>query len=171
MIRLSKLTDYGLVLMTYMGGSQPETVHTARELSLESRVPLPTVSKLLKELLASGLLVSYRGIKGGYSLAREPREISVAEIISALEGPVAFTECSTELSSCELQQCCPIKEHQRMISRVVEGALHQLMLSDLIHPLRLTTIQDARGNLWPAIVSTTPADAKTVSVGDPGSSQ
>jgi DNA-binding IscR family transcriptional regulator len=95
----------------------------------------------------------------------------VAEIISALEGPVAFTECSSELSSCELEQCCPIRDNQRMISRVVEGALHKLMLSDLIHPLKLTTIQDARGNLWPAIVSAAPADAKTASAGDPGRTQ
>ena len=166
MIRLSKLTDYGLVLMTCMGRSRPEKLHTARELSAESRVPLPTVSKILKELLQSGLLVSHRGIKGGYSLAREAGEISVAEIISALEGPVAFTECSSELSSCELQHSCPIRDNQRVISRVVEGALHRLTLSDLIHPLKLTNIQDARGNLWPAIVSATPADAKTVPAGD-----
>ncbi len=153
MIRLSKLTDYGLVLMTLMGRSRTEAVHTARELSAGSRVPLPTVSKILKELLQSGLLISYRGIKGGYSLAREPQDISIAEIISALEGPVAFTECSSELSTCELEQYCPIRDNQRVISRVVEGALHRLMLSDLIHPLKLTTIQDAHGKAWPAIVS------------------
>jgi len=171
MIRLSKLTDYGLVLMTYMGRSRVDELHTARELSAESRVPLPTVSKILKELLQSGLLVSHRGIKGGYILAKDPGEISVAEIISALEGPVAFTECSSELSSCELQQCCPIRDNQRVISRVVEGALHRLTLSDLIHPLKLTNIQDARGNLWPAIASTSPADGKPVSAGDPGRTQ
>ena len=73
MIRLSKLTDYGLVLMTIMGKARADAVHTARELSASSRVPLPTVSKILKELLQSGLLVSYRGINGGYSLVREPR--------------------------------------------------------------------------------------------------
>jgi FeS assembly SUF system regulator len=154
MIRLGKLTDYGLVLLTYMARAQGELLHTARELSAESRLPLPTVSKILKQLLQSGLLVSSRGIKGGYSLAREPREILISEIIAALEGPIALTECSTDLAGiCNLEQCCPIKENQRVINQVVRGALERLSLADLIHPLRLTTIQDAHGKLIPAIVS------------------
>ncbi len=98
MIRLSKLTDYGLVLMSYAARNKGRTVHTARELSLESGLPLPTVSKLLKLLLQAGFLVSHRGTNGGYSLAREPEDISVAEIIAALEGPIALTECSTDIS-------------------------------------------------------------------------
>ena len=154
MIRLGKLTDYGLVLLTYMARAHGEVLHTARELSAESRLPLPTVSKILKQLLQSGLLVSSRGIKGGYSLAREPREISISETIAALEGPIALTECSTDLAGiCNLEQCCPIKENQRVINQVVRGALERLSLADLIHPLRLTTIQDVRGKLIPAIVS------------------
>ena len=75
MIRLGKLTDYGLVLMTHIAQNHDRLLHTARDLAVESRLPLPTVSKLLKELLQGGLLVSHRGIKGGYSLARKPREI------------------------------------------------------------------------------------------------
>ena len=168
MIRLGKLTDYGLVLLTYMArASAPakatalagdsgheESLHTARELAAESRLPLPTVSKILKQLLQSGVLVSSRGVKGGYSLASEPREISIAEVIAALEGPIALTECSTDSSgACGLEQCCPIKNNQRVINRAVRGALENLTLADLIHPLRLTTIQDARGKLIPAIVS------------------
>src|ERR1700680_4655587 len=90
MIRLGKLTDYGLVLMTYIARNHDRSLHTARDLAVESRLPLPTVSKLLKELLQGGLLVSRRGLKGGYSLARKPREISVAEIIAVLEGPIAI---------------------------------------------------------------------------------
>src|SRR2546428_7734506 len=69
MIRLSKLTDYGLVLMSYAARNKGRTVHTARELSLESGLPLPTVSKLLKLLLQAGFLVSHRGINGGCRLA------------------------------------------------------------------------------------------------------
>jgi len=168
-IRLGKLTDYGLVLLSCMArvhtpatartavAGNPghgELLHTARELSAESRLPLPTVSKILKQLLQSGLLVSCRGIKGGYSLARAPREISISEIIAALEGPIALTECSTDLGgSCDLERCCPIKENQRVINQVVRGALENLNLADLIHPLRLTSIQDARGKRIPAIVS------------------
>ena len=153
MIRLGKLTDYGLVLLTYIARAHAESLHTARELAAESRLPLPTVSKILKQLLQSGVLVSSRGMKGGYALAREPREISISEVIADLEGPIALTECSTDLSGCDLEQCCPIKNNQKVINAVVRGALERLTLADLIHPLRLTTIQDARGNLIPAITS------------------
>ena len=97
MIRLSKLTDYGLVLMSYVARSGGG-LHTARGLAAESGLPLPTVSKVLKTLLQSGFLVSHRGINGGYNLARGAQEISVAEIIAALEGPIALTECSTDIS-------------------------------------------------------------------------
>ena len=154
MIRLGKLTDYGMVLMTYIARNRDRSRHTARDLALESRLPLPTVSKLLKELLQGGLLVSHRGIKGGYILAREPREISVAEIIAVLEGPIALTECSTDISGlCDLEPCCPIMNNQRIISQAVRGALGSVMLSDLIQPLRLSMIRDARGNLVPTIGS------------------
>jgi FeS assembly SUF system regulator len=152
MIRLGKLTDYGLVLMTYIARNHDRSLHTARDLAVESRLPLPTVSKLLKELLQGGVLVSHRGIRGGYSLARKPREISVAEIIAVLEGPIALTECSTDISGlCDLEPCCPIKNNQRIISQAVRGALDNVMLSDLIQPLRLTTIRSTRGNLVPTI--------------------
>jgi FeS assembly SUF system regulator len=152
MIRLGKLTDYGLVLMTYIARNHDGSLHTARDLAAESRLALPTVSKLLKELLQGGLLVSHRGIKGGYSLAKTPREISVAEIIAVLEGPIALTECSTDISGvCDLEPCCPIKNNQRIISQAVRGALAGVMLSDLIQPLQLTMIRGARGNLVPTI--------------------
>src|SRR5216684_4192494 len=148
MIRLGKLTDYGLVLMTHMAQNHDRLLHTARDLAVESRLPLPTVSKLLQ----GGLLVSHRGIKGWYSLARKPREISVAEIIAVLEGPIALTECSIDISGlCDLEPCCPIKDNQRIISQVVRGALDKVMLSDLSQPLHLTTIRNPRGNLVPTI--------------------
>ena len=152
MIRLGKLTDYGLVLMTCIARNHEQSLHTARDLAMESRLPLPTVSKLLKELLQSGLLISHRGMRGGYSLAKAPHDISVAEIVAALEGPIALTECSTDISGlCDLERYCPIKSNQRIISQVVRGALEKVMLSDLIQPLQLTAIKDARGNVVPTI--------------------
>jgi FeS assembly SUF system regulator len=152
MIRLGKLTDYGLVLMSYVAQSGNQTLHTARGLAEQSRLPLPTVSKLLKVLLQSGFLTSHRGTKGGYSLAREAREISVADIISALEGPIGLTECTTdEVGLCDLEPSCPIKRNQQMISQVVRGALEKLTLADLIHPLQLIAIRDASGKLVPGL--------------------
>jgi FeS assembly SUF system regulator len=152
MIRLGKLTDYGLVLMNHMAGQSPAMLHTVRDLAIQCRLPLPTVSKLLKILLRNGLLASYRGTKGGYTLAREPRLISLAEIISALEGPLALTDCSSEVAGlCDLESSCRIKDNQRLINRVVRGALENVMLSDLTRPMQLTTIRNNRGNLVPSI--------------------
>jgi FeS assembly SUF system regulator len=155
MVRLSKLTDYGMVLMSCMARSPNQSSRAARDLSLELQLPLPTVSKLLKELLQSGLLVSQRGINGGYRLAREPHEISLAEIIAALEGPIALTECSTDIVGlCALEPCCAIKKNQKIISQAVRGVLDRLTLSDLNQPLELIAVKDARGNLLPTVAVT-----------------
>jgi len=153
MIRLSKLTDYGLVLMNQIArGSQTE-LHTARDLAKQCQLPMPTVSKLLKTLLQNGLLASHRGIKGGYSLAREPHLISLAEIISAFEGRLALTECSMDIGGlCDLESSCRIKNNQRVINQVVRGALENVTLADLIRPMRLTAVRDHRGNMVPTII-------------------
>lgn len=151
MIRLGKLTDYGLVLMSHIARSQVE-LHTARDLAQQCHLPLPTVSKILKALLQDGLVVSRRGMKGGYALARKPHLISIATVIAALEGPLALTECSVDIAGlCDLESSCPIRDNQRIINQVVRGALEAVMLSDLIRPLRLTEIRDGRGNLVPTV--------------------
>ena len=114
MIRLAKLTDYGLLLMTTMARKSTVSVHNARDLAEITRLPLPTATKVLKLLLQSGLLTSHRGINGGYSLAKVPSEISLEEIIAAIEGPIALTECSSEVAGlCDLEQSCP--------SRLISG--------------------------------------------------
>jgi FeS assembly SUF system regulator len=152
MIRLSKLTDYGLVLMSHIARNKKRTLHTARDLAMESGLPVPTVSKLLRILQQGGFLVSQRGIKGGYSLARDPQEISVSDIIAALEGPVALTDCSTDITGlCDFERACPIKHNQQIINRVVRGALEKLTLSDLVHPLQVTAIKGSSGNFIPTL--------------------
>jgi FeS assembly SUF system regulator len=154
MVRLGKLTDYGLVLMTCIARSQVPALRTARDLAQESRLPLSTVSKLLKELLQSGLLISHRGIKGGYILARDPRQISLLEVIAAIEGPMALTECSTDITGlCNLESGCPIKSNQQVINQAIRGVLEKVTLSDLAHPLQLTPLRDAKGRVVPIIAS------------------
>jgi FeS assembly SUF system regulator len=103
MLRMSKLTDYGLVLLTHMAQASAPEVLTAHELAAASKVPLPTVSKILKELSRAGLVVSHRGRRGGYTLARPAEQISVASVVEALEGPVALTECSVTDGNCSLE--------------------------------------------------------------------
>ncbi len=152
MVKLGKLTDYGLVLMSCIARSQHFPLHSARDLARESYVPLSTVRKLLKELVHSGLLISQRGIKGGYILARESHEISVIDIIVALEGPFELTECSSDIQGlCKLETNCPISKNQRIISQAVRQALENITLSDLIQPLQLVAVKDSRGNLVPVI--------------------
>jgi FeS assembly SUF system regulator len=138
MIRLSKLTDYGIVLMTYMARDPQRPLHTARDLAAAARLPLPTVSKLLKQLSNAGLLVSHRGVKGGYTLAREPQEISIGQVIAAIEGPIGVTECSGSVAGvCDLEPHCPISTNWKVISHTVRQALENLTLPDLIYPTHL----------------------------------
>lgn len=146
MIRLSKLTDYGLLLMCQIARAPFGNWHTARELANACRLPVPTVSKLLRILLQSGLLMSHRGIKGGYVLARAPEVIPITEIIAAFEGSFAFTECgSQDAGLCDLESSCPVKDNQRIISHAIRAALGRVMLSDLTRPIRLISIRDHRG--------------------------
>jgi FeS assembly SUF system regulator len=132
MIRLSRLTDYGIVLMSYFAQGEPGAAFTARELSEKSKIPLPTVSKVLKSLSRSELVFSQRGVKGGYTMARAADEISVAEMIDALEGPIAMTECSSiGEGSCEFETLCPAKSPWQRINQVVRKALSGLSLADM----------------------------------------
>jgi FeS assembly SUF system regulator len=139
MIRLSRLTDYGIILMRYMA-LEPDRVHNAAEVAAEVALPLPTVSKLMRRLATRELLASHRGVKGGYSLARLPASISVAEIITALEGPISLTVCTTGRApgSCKHEPRCPVQGHWQRINRAVRAALEEVSLSDMAAPVSLT---------------------------------
>jgi FeS assembly SUF system regulator len=144
MIRLSKLTDYGIVLMTRF--AVDGAVHTARELADDTGVPLPTVSKVLKALAREELLLSHRGVKGGYSLSRPAQEISVAQIISAFEQ-IAMTECTSIGLSCELEPTCPVRGNWQKIGQAIRNALQDLSLADMTSPLPVVTARTSRGQL------------------------
>jgi len=136
MLRMSKMTDYGIVLMTELARADGET-RTARELAARTRVPLPSASKVLKSLLQAALVVSHRGANGGYGLARPAGELSLAELVSALEGPVALTECGVHATGgapCELESVCQVRGHWRLINDAIQEALGRLTLADLIAP-------------------------------------
>jgi FeS assembly SUF system regulator len=136
MIRITKQTDYGIVLMTRLARGEGGGVENARDLAAATNLPLPTVSKILKALARGGLLASHRGVKGGYSLSREPAAISVEEIIRALEGPIAITEClddSTE--ECGIEFCCPCRANWARINQAVSDALRAVPLSEMTAPI------------------------------------
>jgi len=134
MFRMTKLTDYGIVLLTHFASHQDRVAHTARELAAETHLPLPTVGKLLKKLSHEGLLVSHRGTKGGYSLALPPRQINMATVIAVLEGPVSVTECH-EPGVCEHESFCSVRTNWQVVNRTVRAALEGLTLADMTRPL------------------------------------
>ena len=135
MFRLNKLTDYGIVLMAHVARSAVDVPHTARSLAKETRLPLPTVGKLLRQLSEHGLLTSHRGVNGGYNLARDARNISVADIILALEGPIGFTECSVIAGLCEMERSCSIKINSQIIGEALRDALQRVTLAELNHQM------------------------------------
>lgn len=145
-IRIARLTDYAIVLLTYFARAT-EQVRTARDLAAGTHIPLPTVCKVLKALSRGGLLVSQRGVKGGYSLARRPEEISIAAIIGVIDGPIAMTECSAHAPGlCELEPACPVRSNWRRINQAVQGALDGITLGDMTVPLPLQLATPGRGH-------------------------
>lgn len=138
MLRMSKLADYGTVVMTYMA-QEPGRVRSAPEISTAVGLELPTVSKLLKLLLHAKLLTSQRGSKGGYGLAHAPEDISVADIIDAIEGhPMGLTECSSVPGLCVHEVYCSIRANWQRISQSVREILEGVTLAELAQPLPQT---------------------------------
>jgi len=130
MLRLTKLADYGILLMTHLAQASGRRL-TAADLAERTHVPLPTVSKILQMLLHQGLLESLRGANGGYRLARAADAITVRDIIRALEGPIALTECNLESCSCEQEPYCTIRGNWRRLNEAVLTALGTVSLADM----------------------------------------
>ncbi len=119
--------------------AEPARVHNGQELAAKTRVPGPTVAKLLKTLARGGLLESLRGAHGGYKLAKAPEKLSVAEIIRALEGPIAVTECSHHQGGCSIESHCATRANWRLINTAIRQALEAVTLAQMVAPLRRAT--------------------------------
>lgn len=143
MLRLSRLTDYGTVILSHMG-REPDGVFSVAGLASALGVTPPTVSKILKTLVKRKLVSSRRGSKGGYLLARPPHEISVAEVIDALENPFGLTECAVAEGRCAREGECGIRGQWQQINRIVRRSLEEVTLSDLNASRLPPTIKDAR---------------------------
>lgn len=134
MLRISKLTDYAILAMVEL--TRDGEMLSAHALSERVGVELPTASKVLKMLAGYGLLDSYRGANGGYRASRPASDISVAEVIAAIEGPVAMTECSEEAGLCSQEDNCELRGNWQRISLAVNQALEQVSLAEMAAPLR-----------------------------------
>mgnify|MGYP003633410297 CR=1 FL=1 len=135
MLRISKLTDYGTVLLAHLAANRP-VVCSAADVATATGIALPTVSKLLKSLARAGLVISTRGSNGGYQLARDAGRISAADVIDALEGPVSITECSGSDSRCEHEGVCSVGGAWQKINVAIRNALDEVSLSDLLRSNR-----------------------------------
>ena len=129
MLRISRLTDYATVILASLAGGG---LASAADIADRTHIALPTVSKLLKALQHAGLVRSVRGARGGYQLARLPAAISAAEIIDAVEGPVALTECAGGAGNCGIEATCLVGHGWQRISRAIRRALADVSLDALV---------------------------------------
>jgi FeS assembly SUF system regulator len=156
-MRLSHLADYAVVLMTAAARRPAAARLSATELAGETGVPLPTAQKLMGQLAGAGLMSSVRGAGGGFALARPAQAISLADIIEAIEGPIAMTQCSgsEEASDCALDAHCRVKGHMGVVSSAVRGALGAVNLEQLCAPAKAGAIANA--NKAPAFAGAQPS--------------
>jgi FeS assembly SUF system regulator len=135
MLRVTKLADYGIVMLTYFA-THGDRTYNAKDIARVVQLPLPVVSKILKLLARDGLLISQRGTKGGYGLSRPAKDITVAAIIRALEGPIAVTECTDQIrGDCGLEVGCPVKTNWHLINRAIYDALERITLAEMTQTL------------------------------------
>jgi FeS assembly SUF system regulator len=133
MLRVTRLTDYATVVLTVLA-ARPDAVLSAPELAERAGLEAPTVAKLLKPLAAAGLVDSFRGATGGYRLARAPSNISLVEIVEAMEGPLGMTECSIASGQCGIEHSCGVRANWRRINDVVADALASISLAQMLEP-------------------------------------
>jgi FeS assembly SUF system regulator len=134
MLKLSKLTDYAVVLLSQMAKTD-STIFTTPRLCEETGLPHPTVSKILKTLTRGGLLKAQRGAQGGYALAKDPHDISLADIVKAMDGPIHLTECAEDTShSCQMSNSCALHGRWNKVNQVIRNALENVSLHDMALP-------------------------------------
>jgi FeS assembly SUF system regulator len=144
MLRISKLTDYATVLLARLA-AEPGRLHSAAELAVRTQLKPATVGKLLKQLHQHALVQSSRGQHGGYRLARAPDQITAAQILDALEGPMALTECSHHVSQCGIESTCGVGRAWQRVNLAIRRSLQEITLLELAglggEPVRFTALE------------------------------
>jgi FeS assembly SUF system regulator len=131
-LRIGKITDYGIVVLVQMARTAHRCVHPATELADETGIPLPTVQKVLKMLAKDGLVVSMRGARGGYALAQDPAHTDLVRVLECLEGPLALTECAVpHTEACAEAGRCHVAPHWQVINDAVRTALEGVSVLQL----------------------------------------
>jgi Rrf2 family protein len=132
MIRFSKMADYGVLLLSHCAQAG-EALTSSTTLAERYHMPRPVVANLLKEFSKAGLLESRRGPHGGYRLARSPTEISLLEVLKAVDGPVHLVDCAVEeLQTCDYEDVCPSRSPMRKVHRRIVDFLDEISLAELM---------------------------------------
>jgi FeS assembly SUF system regulator len=130
MLRLSKLTDYAVVVLVRLAGAP--AMQTSPGIAAATGVPEPTVAKVLKTLSAGGLVTSQRGARGGYRLQRPLEDIPIADVITAVDGPIALAACvEGSTSECEALNLCPMRGRWNPVNDAIRHALNAITLADM----------------------------------------
>ena len=144
MLRISKMTDYATVLLARLA-ARPEQQFTAAQLAAQTRLAAPTVSKVLKQLHRCELVLSTRGLHGGYRLARPAAEITAAQILDALEGPMALTECAQQTHQCSIESTCGVGRAWQRVNQAIHRSLQEMTLLELAglggEPVRFAALE------------------------------
>lgn len=136
------MADYGIVLLTTIARLEENISVTAKDLAVDSQLPLPMVSKVLKLLSKEGLLTSQRGARGGYSLAKKPEEISVADIVTTLDGPIVMADCLNDTKAhCSINSSCTIKKYWKLVNDRIVNSLQTISLAELSCQCPTSTLQ------------------------------
>ncbi|MBB44336.1 MAG: SUF system Fe-S cluster assembly regulator [Rhodospirillaceae bacterium] len=131
MLKVSRFADYSVMLLTQLA-AHPSSLMQTPDLALVTGLSVPTVAKTLKKLSQAGLVESRRGAKGGYALVRDAANIPVTEIIAAIDGPIALTECTVDAGSdCEIESCCSIRAKWHRVNKAVINVLNTISLADM----------------------------------------
>lgn len=138
MLKIGKLTDYALLITSQMA-KDPHSILSASLLAEALHLSAPTVSKILKMLAEANLVTSIRGAEGGYRLAKPAQQITVADVISAMEGELAMTECCETTSLCAIDSMCTMRENWRKINGMVHTLLAKFTIIDMTGPLPITS--------------------------------
>lgn len=134
-MRLSRLADYAIMLMTH-AAQHPADSHTAAESAAATRLPVPTVARVMARLCRAGFLASERGAKGGYRLARPAAGIPVGAIVSLFDGPVMLTRCAQSgPRQCEVEALCPSRVGLQRLNLAVRKSLDEVTLAELAQPV------------------------------------
>ena len=134
-IKLNKLTDYAVVILTCLHSSK-RSIWTANLIARETGVPVPTAAKLIKILAKADIIFSQRGARGGCKLARPAQKITVADVIKAVEGPIALTDCvDGGAGECGVENICPMRGNWEQVNVAIRTALEAVTVADMAVPL------------------------------------